>query len=49
MLGLGVLVVGDLDRTTALVSTAVLWTLVLTIDFVVSFSYTLWPRSAEEW
>jgi hypothetical protein len=48
LLGLGVLVVGDLDRTTALVSTAVLWTLVLAIDFVVSFSYTLWPRSAEE-
>jgi hypothetical protein len=48
LLGLGVLVVGDLDRTSALVSTVVLWTLVLAIDFIVSFSYTLWPRSAEE-
>jgi hypothetical protein len=37
-------VVGDLDRTQALVSTAALWTLVLAIDFAISFSYTLWPR-----
>jgi hypothetical protein len=44
LLGLGVLVVGDLDRTRALVSVAVLWTLVLAIDFLISFSYTLWPR-----
>ena len=48
LLGLGVLVVGDLDRTSALVSTAMLWTLVLAIDFLISFSYTLWPRHAEE-
>jgi hypothetical protein len=44
LLGLGVLVVGDLDRTEALVNTAVLWTLVLAIDFLISFSYTIWPR-----
>jgi hypothetical protein len=44
LLGLGVLLVGDLDRTTALVNMAVLWTLVLAIDFLISFSYTLWPR-----
>ena len=44
LLGLGVLVIGDLDRTQALVNVAVLWTLVLVIDFVISFSYTLWPR-----
>jgi hypothetical protein len=44
LLGLGVLVVGDLDRTWALVNVAVLWTLVLTIDFLISFSYTLFPR-----
>ena len=23
---------------------AALWTLILAIDFVISFSYTLWPR-----
>jgi hypothetical protein len=44
LLGLGVLLVGDLDRTSALVSMAALWTLVLAIDFLISFSYTLWPR-----
>ncbi len=44
LLGLGVLVVGDLDRTWALLNVAALWTLILAIDFVVSFSYTLWPR-----
>ena len=44
LLGLGVLVVGDLERTQALASMAALWTLILAIDFVISFSYTLWPR-----
>ncbi len=44
LLGLGVVVVGDPDRTQALLSVAALWTLILAIDFVISFSYTLWPR-----
>jgi hypothetical protein len=44
LLGLGVLVVGDLDRTMALVNVAVLWTVILAIDFLISYSYTLWPR-----
>lgn len=44
LLGLGVLIVGDLERTTALVNVAVLWTLVLAIDFLISFSYSIWPR-----
>jgi hypothetical protein len=44
LLGLGVLVVGDLDRTMALLNVAALWTLILAIDFLISFSYTLWPR-----
>jgi hypothetical protein len=48
LLGIGVLLVGDLDRTQALVNVAVLWTLVLAIDFLISFSYTLWPRQARE-
>jgi hypothetical protein len=38
LLGLGMLVVGDLDRTWALVNVAVVWTIVLTIDFLISFS-----------
>ncbi len=46
LLGLGVLVVGDLDRTAALLNVAALWTLVLAIDFLISFSYGLWPRQA---
>jgi hypothetical protein len=43
-LGVGVLLVGDADRTWALLNVAALWTLVLVIDFAISFSYTLWPR-----
>ncbi len=48
LLGLGVLVVGDLDRTMALLNVAALWTIVLAVDFAISFSYTLWPRRASE-
>ena len=44
LLGLGVLVVGDLERTEALLNVAALWTLILVIDFLISFSYALWPR-----
>jgi hypothetical protein len=44
LLGLGVLLVGDPDRTWALLNVAALWTLVLAIDFAISFSYALWPR-----
>jgi hypothetical protein len=47
LLALGVLVVGDLDRTQALVNVAVLWTIVLAIDFLISFSYTLRPRRTD--
>jgi hypothetical protein len=46
LLGLGVLAVGDLERTQALLNVAALWTLVLAIDFLISFSYALWPRQA---
>jgi hypothetical protein len=48
LLGLGVVLVGDLDRTRALANVAVLWTFVLAIDFLVSFSYTLRPRRPRE-
>lgn len=44
LLGLGVLVVGDVERTQALLGVAAIWTIVLVIDFAISFSYTLWPR-----
>lgn len=44
LLGLAALLVGDVDRSRALWSVAALWTLVLGIDFLISFSYTLWPR-----
>jgi hypothetical protein len=39
-----VLAVGDVDRTEALLNVAALWTLILAIDFLISFSYALWPR-----
>jgi hypothetical protein len=44
LLGIGALLVGDLDRTSALLNVAALWSLILVVDFVVSFSYTLRPR-----
>ena len=44
LLGIGMLLVGDTDRTAALLNIAALWTLVLVIDFLISFSYTLRPR-----
>ncbi len=40
----GVALVGDPDRTGALTGIAGGWTLVLAVDFLWSFSYTLWPR-----
>lgn len=40
----GVLLVGDADRTAVLSSRIQWWAVVLAIDFVWSFSYTLWPR-----
>jgi hypothetical protein len=48
LLGLGVLAVGDLERTEALLNVAALWTLILAIDFAISFSYSLWPRQASK-
>jgi hypothetical protein len=44
LLGIGVLVAGDLERSLALLNVAALWTLILAVDFAISFSYTLWPR-----
>jgi hypothetical protein len=42
----GIAVVGDAERTEALQQMLRVWALVLAIDFLVSFSYTLWPRAA---
>jgi hypothetical protein len=44
LIGLAVALVGDLGRTEAMWQLLGVWTVVLAIDFVVSFSYTLWPR-----
>ncbi|CDN42316.1 Uncharacterized membrane protein YmcC [Paenibacillus sp. P22] len=35
---------GDAAETDALIKVLRTWTLVLAIDFAISFSYTLWPR-----
>ncbi len=40
----GVALVGDADRTAALLQTAGVWTRVLAADFLVSFSYSVFPR-----
>lgn len=40
----GIGLVADSARTAALQNMILLWTLVLAIDFLWSFSYTLWPR-----
>ncbi len=46
LLGMGLLV-GDPSRTESLSARAALWTLILAIDFLWSFSYTLWPGEAK--
>ncbi len=47
LLGLGVLLIDDLDRSAALVDVAAIWTLVLAIDLAITLSYTLWPRRVD--
>ena len=46
VLGLFTLLVGDVDRTRPMWAPMVPWAIVLVIDFVISFSYTLAPRKA---
>jgi hypothetical protein len=48
VLGLFTLLVGDTSRTKALWSVMAPWAIVLIIDFVISFSYTLVPRAAKQ-
>ncbi|MFI5892019.1 hypothetical protein ACIA5D_18110 [Actinoplanes sp. NPDC051513] len=44
VLGVFTALAGDLDRVRPLWSVLGVWTLVLVIDFMISFSYTLFPR-----
>mgnify|MGYP001189005253 CR=1 FL=1 len=44
LIGLIVLIVGQGERTDALVATMSRWSFILGIDFLYSFSYLLWPR-----
>ncbi|NMO97781.1 hypothetical protein [Paenibacillus lemnae] len=37
-------IVGDADRTQQLADMALWWGAVVVIDFVISFSYTIWPK-----
>jgi hypothetical protein len=46
LMGFGVLVVGSFDAAGVLLEAAAIWATVLVIDGLISFSYTLWPRSA---
>lgn len=39
--------IGDAERSEALRSWIVRWAFILGIDFVISFSYTLWPRKSK--
>ncbi|MCM6776409.1 hypothetical protein NDR87_20915 [Nocardia sp. CDC159] len=45
VLGVFTLLVGDVDRAAPLLRVMWPWTVVLIIDFVVSFSYTIMPRA----
>jgi hypothetical protein len=47
VLGVFTLLVGDLDRTLPLWSVMAPWTIALTVDAIVSFSYTLAPRQCD--
>jgi hypothetical protein len=39
-----VLLVNDFNKTKELLTTSARWSIILLIDFLWSFSYTLWPR-----
>ena len=42
-----ILIVGDASRTESLMGTLRLWSVIVGIDFLYSFSFTLWPRKAK--
>lgn len=39
-----IIIVGDKNATQSLFNTMRLWSIILGIDFIISFSYTFWPR-----
>ncbi|WP_189026792.1 hypothetical protein [Paenibacillus albidus] len=43
-----ILFVDDAARTASLSNTIRYWAIILGIDFLISFSYTLWPKTAKE-
>ncbi len=47
ILGAIIFYIHDSQQTEALFQTLRLWTLILVIDFVISFSYTVFPRKAK--
>lgn len=46
MMGM-ILLVGNPEQTGTLLAQARIWTVVLAIDFIISFSYTIWPKKEE--
>ncbi|WP_090238180.1 hypothetical protein [Fictibacillus solisalsi] len=48
LLGLMILLIGDPARTEVLARTIYLWSIVLADDFVISFSYTVWPKKEKK-
>ncbi|MFF2483425.1 hypothetical protein [Paenibacillus sp. NPDC058071] len=39
--------INDAERTNALLSTVKIWSIITLVDFLYSFSFTLWPRQAK--
>lgn len=48
LIGLMILMINDSERSEPLIRLLLLWTFVLAVDFVISFSYTLSPRSKKK-
>ncbi|MGN6412592.1 hypothetical protein [Flexivirga sp.] len=46
LLGLAIVAIHDSARTSALTNTLRLWTVVLVVDALISFSYTVFPKKA---
>ncbi|NGZ78159.1 hypothetical protein [Saccharibacillus alkalitolerans] len=46
LLAIMILLISDADRAAPLKQWIVYWALILGVDFLISFSYSLWPRKA---
>ena len=44
----GVALLGDIERGATLIGVAGMWTIILGVDFLISFSYTLFPRRVSQ-